>query len=366
MGMADDGPENLNDPPVDEWDPLFTTTIIDGLLKVAGIDSQTINEKLEHLKLLLGYPEVIKDIEGNSPPSLTNSKLEGRTRTGKNRGIEHFGYRDGLSQPLLKGINSDEALAADPYMKTDQNVITISANPPELQDGIDVDQTRRPKWMINGSFLALRKLEQDVPRWMELCNRYKEAGCKSPAHLGAKLMGRWPSGAPVARYPDEDAPPDTPRDNNWNYKGVSRSSCPYGAHIRKVNPRTEGGAVTTARMIRNGIPYGTDYDPANPPTDPNDTRGLIFAAYQSCLENCFQFVQRTWSNSESFPLSKTGYDPISGQAKDRGLLNITLHGEDDGTLMPGLGKFQESCIMKGGEYFFVPSITALKDTLGCD
>ncbi|KAL8709808.1 MAG: hypothetical protein Q9225_007397 [Loekoesia sp. 1 TL-2023] len=220
--------------------------------------------------------------------------------------------------------------------------------------------------MVNGSFLAFRKLEQDVPRWIDLVNKFKDASCKSPAHLGAKLMGRWPSGAPVAKFPDEDAPPNTPLDNNFKYKGVSKFNCPFGAHIRKVNPRTDGGAVTTARMIRNGIPYGTDFDPDNPPTDPNDTRGLLFAVYQSCLENSFQFVQKSWSNNESFPVSKTGHDAISGQAKDRGLLNTTLHNEDDGNLVPGLGQFQESCIMKGGEYFFVPSISALKNTLGCD
>lgn len=88
MGMADDGPENLNDPPVDSWDPLFTTTTIDGLLKVAGSDSKIINDKLEHLKRILGHPQVITDIEGNSPPSLTNSKLEGNTRPGEQHGHE--------------------------------------------------------------------------------------------------------------------------------------------------------------------------------------------------------------------------------------------------------------------------------------
>ena len=276
-------------------------------------------------------------------------------------------------------------------MQTDQNVITVSSAPPELQDGVEADPTRRPLWMVNGSFLAFRKLEQDVPGWIDLVNKFKDAGCKSPDHLGAKLMGRWPSGedpkppnhrrsflgdnqlthhsatgAPLAKFPDEDAPPNTSFSNNFRYKGVSKYNCPFGAHIRKVNPRSEGGAVTTARMIRNGIPYGTDFDSANPPTDPNDTRGLLFAAYQSCLENSFHFVQSTWSNGESFPVSKTGHDAISGQAKDGGLLNITMHGEDEGHLVPGLGQFRESCTMKGGEYFFVPSISALKNTLGCD
>ena len=105
-----------------------------------------------------------------------------------------FGFRDGLSQPLLKGINSDEALKADPYMQTDLNVIIVSSKPPGVQDGVEAFPKRRPHWMVNGSFLAFRKLEQDVPRWIELVNRFEEVGCKSPAHLGAKLMGRWPSG----------------------------------------------------------------------------------------------------------------------------------------------------------------------------
>ena len=65
-------------------------------------------------------------------------------------------------------------------------------------------------------------------------------------------------------------------------------------------------------------------------------------------------------------MSQTGYDAISGQAKDGGLLNITLHNPDDGVISPGLGQFKETCTMKGGEYFFVPSISALKNTLGSD
>ena len=79
-------------------------------------------------------------------------------------------------------------------MNTDLNVIIVSSKPPGLQDGIEADPSRRPPWMVNGSFLAFRKLEQDVPAWMALVNKYQDAGCKSPDHLGAKLMGRWPSG----------------------------------------------------------------------------------------------------------------------------------------------------------------------------
>ena len=83
--MREDGPENLNDPPVDEWDSLFKTTTIHGLLKVAGSSPKIVDDELSRIKDILGYgyPHVIKDIEGHSPPTNTKSKIEGNTRPGK-------------------------------------------------------------------------------------------------------------------------------------------------------------------------------------------------------------------------------------------------------------------------------------------
>ena len=80
-------------------------------------------------------------------------------------------------------------------MTTDQKIITVSENPPGTQDGIKADPKRRPAWMIDGSFLAFRKLEQDVQRWNDLVvNNFESAGCDSADQCGAKLMGRWKSG----------------------------------------------------------------------------------------------------------------------------------------------------------------------------
>ena len=94
----------------------------------------------------------------------------------------------------MKGINSDAALEKDKYMVTDQKIITVSKNPPGTQDGIKADPKRRPEWMIDGSFLAFRKLEQDVQGWNDLVDKYASAGCKDADHCAAKLMGRWKSG----------------------------------------------------------------------------------------------------------------------------------------------------------------------------
>lgn len=79
-------------------------------------------------------------------------------------------------------------------MVTDQNIIMVTSKPPGTQDGIEADPKKRPSWMVGGSFMAFRKLEQDVQRWIDLVNKFAEGGCKDAEHCGAKLMGRWRSG----------------------------------------------------------------------------------------------------------------------------------------------------------------------------
>ena len=110
-----------------------------------------------------------------------------------------FGFRDGISQPLLRGVNSDAVLERDRkaehyHLETDQNIITVTKEPPGTQDGINADAKKRPGWMIDGSFLAFRKLEQDVRGWIDLVEKFADAGCGSADQCGAKLMGRWKSG----------------------------------------------------------------------------------------------------------------------------------------------------------------------------
>ena len=104
-----------------------------------------------------------------------------------------FGFRDGVSEPLLEGVDKPEAFEKS-TMKTPHNVVITTINPPNEQDGGANKPKQRPLWMVDGSFLVFRKLEQDVQRFIDLTQRYEAAGCASADQFGAKLMGRWKNG----------------------------------------------------------------------------------------------------------------------------------------------------------------------------
>lgn len=102
-----------------------------------------------------------------------------------------FGFEDGISQPLLDEIDekspteiASKNIAPNINMRTAQNVITV----------VDPKAKNRPLWMQDGSFLVFRKLEQDVGAFRELIQKGFQNPSLSSAQLGAKLMGRWPSG----------------------------------------------------------------------------------------------------------------------------------------------------------------------------
>ncbi|KAI9891154.1 MAG: hypothetical protein M1814_002997 [Vezdaea aestivalis] len=352
-GMAADK-DDFNDPAIDQWDALFNNSPIHGLLKVAGDCPQSVDYKLITIKQILG--DSIADIAANSPPTNVNSRLDGHVRPQPFKGHEHFGFQDGISQPLLRGIDDDTVIENDKFMETAQNIVTLDTNRPPLTIGAS-PTVPRPDWMLEGSFLAFRKLEQDVKKFNDLtATKFEAAGCISPQQFGAKIVGRWESGAPVVLFPKADAPSDPTAMKSFEFK--SNNVCPLGAHIRKTNPRDTKPTSINARIVRNGIPYGTEFE-----GDEAGKRGLLFACYQSTIENGFHFIQQFWVTNPSFPAPNAGLDPLIAQRKDDPDLVTTFFDESEAPLST-FGEFPRMVTMKGGDYFFVPSISALTDTLG--
>ena len=79
-------------------------------------------------------------------------------------------------------------------METEQNIIIVTAKPPEVQQGVKAEPKKRPEWMVEGSFLVFRKLEQDVQAFRDLIDKFASGNSVNAEHFGAKLMGRWKSG----------------------------------------------------------------------------------------------------------------------------------------------------------------------------
>jgi hypothetical protein len=125
-----------------------------------------------------------------------SKKLTGYLRHLVTNASASFGFEDGISQPLIKGIDDKCKLGkmdpeTQPNMNTKAEVVIVGNS----SNG----HNKRPAWMNDGSFLVFRKLQQDVEAFEKLTDSFdskfwKDAGCLSKEHMGAKLMGRWKSG----------------------------------------------------------------------------------------------------------------------------------------------------------------------------
>lgn len=168
--------------------------------------------------------------------------------------------------------------------------------------------TNRPSWALDGSFLAFRYLQQLVPEFnhfltLNAPNVNDPSVTNTADLLGARLTGRWKSGAPIQLTPLKDDPvlaADPARNNVFTFDLTSQEKCPYAAHVRKMNPRGDFAGIGDPktlldphRVIRRGIQYGpevTEHERKSNRTEQD--RGLLFVCYQSNLTQGFQFLQK--------------------------------------------------------------------------
>jgi Dyp-type peroxidase family len=297
-------------------------------------------------------------------------------------GHEHFGFRDGISQPGMRGLtvpsdpsNPDQGVPGQDLLWPGEFVIGYpgQAGPGGGDDPGPV-RTSGPNWTRNGSYLVFRRLRQDVAGFRSfLAETARDLGMTEDL-LGAKMVGRYRSGAPLEGTGPQDIDPaltdpdvlTVERINDFEFaEDLEGRNVPLAAHIRKTYPRdhptAEGGERATQlhRILRRGIPYGSSL-PQGEPTDgaaaqaefPDD-RGLLFLCYQSSIARQFEFVQRHFVNDPDFPEAGAGHDPVITQVP--GTLSFGLPGgrSDHVALL------QRFVITTGGEYFFQPSISAL-------
>jgi Dyp-type peroxidase family len=299
---------------------------------------------------------------------------------------EHFGFHDSISQPFIEGspqakrfgalsspqdlIKAGEFILG--YLNEDGNYPS-TATVPMRQDPQHclplVPETSFKDFGKNGSYLVFRKLEQDVVGFRQYLNQFNSPEMQQ--RTAAKMVGRWPSGAPLTLAPDQDPHWDENPDNDWlgdsnrfSYRAEDPDGfrCPLGAHIRRMNPRDSLGSdpeesfisSRRRRLLRRGSIYGERL-PEGVPSSDNQPRGLLFFCINANIRRQFEFVQQTWINNPTFHGRYNERDPIIGYNPDGSERTMTI---PQTPLCQHLN-LPNFVTLKGGAYFFLPSLSAL-------
>lgn len=329
----------------------------------------------------------------------------GRVRPGAMAGHEHFGFKDGISHPAIRGRKST---APDDFIEprtwpedSDFDIYRsrfaapghplvwpghfLFGYPRQERDKPELmrpnSEPPGPDWAVNGSFLVYRRLSQDVQGFhtflAEATETFRQNGFDpnlTPERLGALLVGRWASGWPVMRDPNVDRGNQKVGENYFTFTEATTVAlpddshplnlpdpngliCPFAAHIRKVNPRDDATDIGPKErtfqklLLRRGITFGPEMD------QPTEERGLIFVSFQTSIVKQFEFLMNDWVNEVGKPRDQGGVDPIIGSARNTSI-----------RLMKGTKRYDLPIpggwvTASGGEYLFAPSIRFFSQVL---
>jgi len=347
------------DPHPDKWEAGFRSEI-HALITLADTHENVVKEAAEAMRAsVAGIGEVLTIEEG--------TVLRRVNAAGDREPVEHFGYFDGISNPLFTKQDLDEELP--------ENKARVAWDAGARMSLVLTDDPFTTEVDAFGSYLVYRKLGQDVGTFNERVKALAAALSIDEHLAGAMVVGRFKDGTPVLKANQHSPSAEVANDFNFteDREGIK---CPFHAHIRKVNPRgttplTSFESERRRRIVRRGIPYGKPLpgvaDPMDADPNPAAPRGLLFMCFQQNVEEQFEFIQRTWVDNEHFPTGiptlgilqrDTGDDPLIGQDLNESQRWPKIWGNKDG------GKksfnFESAISLKGGEYFFAPSLPFLK------
>lgn len=298
---------------------------------------------------------------------------------------EHFGFHDSISQPMIEGSPQESKVSSSSqdltkagefilgYLNEDGNypsTPTVPVSQDQTHALSLLPETALKDFGRNGSYFVFRKIAQDVAGFRQ----YFQETFSTPEErilMMSKVVGRWPSGAPLVQAPDVDPLGDRipandflADSNDFTYRAEDPQGfrCPFSSHIRRTNPRDSLGqdanesikSSRRRRLLRRGAVYG-DPLPQGITEDDGQARGLLFFCINANIRRQFEFVQQSWVNAPTFNGLYDERDPLVGHNPDNSPRTM---------IVPQVPLSRRLSLpnfvtLKGGAYFFLPSLSAL-------
>jgi len=271
--------------------------------------------------------------------------------------LNSLGYKDGIDQPAIEGSGVEPLPAYGRPIKAGEFILGYPG-----EAGVPLPMPQPDILGRNGTYVGFRKYQTRVGAF----NRFLRANGSTEEErelVAAKLVGRWRSGAPLTLAPEKDDPAlgaDPQRNNDFDYANDTHGrKVPFGAHIRRMNPRdtklTRLTDVNIHRVIRRGTTFGPPYDPnALSEADDEVPHGAIFLFISARAMATIEFLQQEWINDGDFIGAGNERDPIVGRQEEEATFTIPKD-----TVRRRIHGIETFNVLRGGEYFFMPSISAL-------
>src|SRR5438034_8888788 len=366
--------------------------------------------------MFFGKPEQFGFFVQSTKGTPWSDAFEEVTSLGTSNLDEHepFGFKDGISQPQIDWeqrrqtpctqLEYTNIVALGEFLLGYRNEYGKITDRPLLEpdaattDLLNAEDTPAKKDLAqNGSYLVMRQLEQDVRGFWKFL--YEQAGgnVADANQLGAKMVGRTRAGdplVPIQAEPISGTDPRTVTQNQFTYgSDPVGARCPFGAHVRRTNPRNSDfperrlsalqkliivlgfgpkgfyddltSSVRFHRILRRGREYGSELLPeeALQSAPPNESpRGLHFICLSANISRQFEFLQNAWIANTKFSGVTGESDPLLGNRESipgcpvTG--NFTIPG--DGTPRRRVSGLPQFVAVRGGAYFFLPSLRALR------
>jgi Dyp-type peroxidase family len=352
------GDTGLNAP--ERWDALWLDGEVHAWVAVHALHLAVLEAECAH---------VLGEIEKSGGASLIGSQdAASLVMDGSASAKEHFGFTDGFGNPDFLGVERKTQPGQGKLM-ADGSWAPLATG--ELLLGYADEAGELPVAPVphllasNGTFMVYRKLHQNVATFRRYLEEHATSYGGGKEKLAAKLIGRWRDGTPVELSPDQmdqEMVKDSERNTNFTYGADSEGTrCPVGAHVRRVHPRDafgfEGRLVNRRRITRRGLPYGPAATEGEVVSDAQE-RGVVFMALNANISRQFEFVQQQWIEYGNDAHLGNDKDPLMGN--HGGVGKFVVQGDRNATNPPYICSHLPNFVeLRGGDYFFLPSITAL-------